>query len=249
MLRRRLHDLQIRQSAHDCAFIVQSNDRYPRLACVAACGRTATYAEGWSPNAGRAGRLQSGHRGQPIPALGQVIAPTEWLVKRKIGHPQHLAVAVRVAVGKNLMAVETANEFFKPRDLLRTATVNPDQSAVEYSIPPRETRAQHVVKAERLCKIRKVNVERSADEDETMLTIAMPAHTPDRPRPQQVGGDSRGESLGCSPAAPNANPKGAAMPDKDAAATRPRYEGTDIDESLLPKWVRASGGCVGSNIA
>src|ERR1700682_1555592 len=39
MLRRRLHDLQITQSAHDCAFIVQSNDRYPRLACVAACGR------------------------------------------------------------------------------------------------------------------------------------------------------------------------------------------------------------------
>src|SRR6202022_3076460 len=100
------------------------------------------------------------------------------------------------------MSFSSRATFSAPRQLIPISRPS--------NIPSLLARAQHVVKAERLCKIRKVNVERSADEDKPMPTIAMPAHTPDRPRPQQVGGDSRGESLGCSPAAPNANPKGAA---------------------------------------
>jgi hypothetical protein len=43
----------------------------------------------------------------PVTALAWVFAYTEWLVERKVRHPQHLTVASRFAVGKDLTTLAT----------------------------------------------------------------------------------------------------------------------------------------------
>src|SRR5437773_3409662 len=125
--------------------------------------------------------------------LGVVIplaeAPAEW----KVRGPQHFAIAGGVAVGINLISLAAANELFEPCDLLCTATVIPDQSPIEYRVPSGKSCAQQIVKTEPLYEMSKVDVKRRADQDETMPTLPMPAHTLERPRSQQMGGDSRGE--------------------------------------------------------